>query len=68
MPGNTPTLPLATVPVPEIGSSYDMIVVGGGVIGSAFAATFGKQGKKILLVGMLSTHGPSCANVAKGTI
>ncbi|KAF9282692.1 Squalene epoxidase [Mortierella alpina] len=50
MPGNTPTLPLATVPVPEIGSSYDMIVVGGGVIGSAFAATFGKQGKKILLI------------------
>ncbi|KAF9959666.1 Squalene epoxidase [Mortierella alpina] len=50
MPGNTPTLPLATVPAPKAGSSYDMIVVGGGVIGSAFAATFGKQGKKILLI------------------
>ncbi|CAO3569091.1 unnamed protein product [Mortierella alpina] len=50
MPGNAPTLPLATVPAPKAGSSYDMIVVGGGVIGSAFAATFGKQGKKILLI------------------
>ncbi|KAF9954996.1 Squalene epoxidase [Mortierella alpina] len=50
MPGNTPILPLATVPAPEVGSSYDMIVVGGGVLGSAFAATFGKQGKKILLI------------------
>ena len=65
MPGNTPILPLATVPAPEVGSSYDMIVVGGGVLGSAFAATFGKQGKKILLIGMFPTHGPPIGIVAK---
>ncbi|KAG0200304.1 Squalene epoxidase [Mortierella sp. GBA30] len=50
MPGNTHTLSLAAAPVPKAGSSYDMIVIGAGVLGCAFAATFGKQGKNILLI------------------
>ncbi|KAF9944996.1 Squalene epoxidase, partial [Mortierella alpina] len=50
MPGNVSTRPLATQPVPESGSKYDIIVVGAGVLGSAFAATFGKQGKRVLLL------------------
>lgn len=37
--------------MPESGSKYDIIVVGAGVLGSAFAATFGKQGKRVLLLG-----------------
>ncbi|KAF9565969.1 Squalene epoxidase [Mortierella alpina] len=50
MPGNVSTRPLATLPVPESGSKYDIIVVGAGVLGSAFAFTFGKQGKRVLLL------------------
>ncbi|KAF9095334.1 Squalene epoxidase [Mortierella sp. AD031] len=50
MPGNANTFSIATNPIPKDGSAYDMIVVGGGVLGSAFAATFGKQGKKVLLL------------------
>ncbi|KAG0302573.1 Squalene epoxidase [Dissophora globulifera] len=41
---------LATVPVPDNGSTFDIIVVGAGVLGSAFASTFAKQGKRILLL------------------
>ncbi|KAG0203857.1 Squalene epoxidase [Mortierella sp. GBA30] len=41
---------LATLPVPENESSFDIIVVGAGVLGSAFASTFGKQGKRVLLL------------------
>ncbi|KAG0345107.1 Squalene epoxidase, partial [Podila humilis] len=47
---NTLTRPLATYPVPKERSSYDIIVVGAGVLGSAFASTFGKQGKRVLLL------------------
>ncbi|KAK3827027.1 MAG: squalene epoxidase-domain-containing protein [Linnemannia gamsii] len=50
MPGNIPEYSIATNPVPKDGSDYDMIVVGGGVLGSAFAATFGKQGKRVLMI------------------
>ncbi|GJJ72913.1 squalene monooxygenase [Entomortierella parvispora] len=50
MPGNALSPSLATVPVPAAGSSFDIIVVGAGVLGSAFASTFGKQGKRILLL------------------
>ncbi|KAF9122728.1 Squalene epoxidase [Mortierella sp. 14UC] len=50
MPGNIPAFSIATNPVPKDGSDYDMIVVGGGVLGSAFAATFGKQGKRVLMI------------------
>ncbi|KAG0259434.1 Squalene epoxidase [Mortierella polycephala] len=50
MPGNANTPSLATCPVPDHGSSYEIIVVGGGVLGTAFAATFGKQGKRILMI------------------
>ncbi|OAQ35449.1 SE-domain-containing protein [Linnemannia elongata AG-77] len=50
MPGNIPVFSIATNPIPKDGSDYDMIVVGGGVLGSAFAATFGKQGKRVLMV------------------
>ncbi|KAF9582415.1 Squalene epoxidase [Lunasporangiospora selenospora] len=42
--------PLATSPIPENESKFDVIVIGGGIIGTAFAATFGKQGKKILML------------------
>ncbi|KAF9992169.1 Squalene epoxidase, partial [Entomortierella chlamydospora] len=41
---------LATVPVPDHGSAFDIIVVGAGVLGSAFATTFAKEGKRILLI------------------
>ncbi|KAI1308182.1 Squalene epoxidase [Mortierella claussenii] len=44
------TLPLATVPVPKHGSAFDIIVVGAGVLGSAFATTFAKQNKRVLLL------------------
>lgn len=54
MPGNIPVFSIATNPIPKDGSDYDMIVVGGGVLGSAFAATFGKQGKRVLMVGKIS--------------
>ncbi|KAF8952583.1 Squalene epoxidase [Podila verticillata] len=50
MPGNVLTPSLATHPVPTEGSSFDIIVVGAGVLGSAFASTFGKQGKRVLLL------------------
>ncbi|KAF9585816.1 Squalene epoxidase [Lunasporangiospora selenospora] len=50
MPGNVSTRPLASFPVPTNGASFDIIIVGSGVLGSAFAATFGKQGKRILLL------------------
>ncbi|KAF9976020.1 Squalene epoxidase [Actinomortierella ambigua] len=50
MPGSSLTPSLATSPVPESESRYDIIVVGAGVLGSAFAATFGKQGRRILLI------------------
>ncbi|KAG0016130.1 Squalene epoxidase, partial [Podila clonocystis] len=50
MPGNALTPSLATYPVPKEGSSFDIIVVGAGVLGSAFASTFGKQGKRVLLL------------------
>ncbi|KAG0238864.1 Squalene epoxidase [Actinomortierella wolfii] len=50
MPGQSLTPSLATTPVPESGSHFDVIVVGAGVLGSAFAATFGKQGRRILLI------------------
>ncbi|KAF9113659.1 Squalene epoxidase [Mortierella sp. AM989] len=50
MPGNAIVQSLATVPVPEHGSTFDIIVVGAGVLGSAFATTFAKQGKRILLL------------------
>ncbi|KAG0096239.1 Squalene epoxidase [Podila epicladia] len=50
MPGNALTPSLATYPVPKEGSSFDIIVVGAGVLGSAFATTFGKQGKRVLLL------------------
>ncbi|KFH67517.1 hypothetical protein MVEG_06249 [Podila verticillata NRRL 6337] len=50
MPGNTPQASLATQPVPKNGSAFDIIVIGGGVLGSAFAATFGKQNKRILML------------------
>ncbi|KAG0240980.1 squalene epoxidase-domain-containing protein [Mortierella sp. GBAus27b] len=50
MPGNALTPSLATVPVPENGSTFDIIVVGAGVLGSAFATTFAKQNKRILLL------------------
>ncbi|KAF9199149.1 Squalene epoxidase, partial [Haplosporangium sp. Z 27] len=50
MPGNAIVPSLATVPVPAHGSNFDIIVVGAGVLGSAFAATFAKQGKRILLL------------------
>ncbi|CAG8628796.1 8607_t:CDS:2, partial [Paraglomus occultum] len=32
------------------GQDYDLIVVGAGVVGSAAAAAFGKQGRKVLLI------------------
>lgn len=51
MPGNIPAFSIATNPIPKDGSDYDLIVVGGGVLGSAFAATFGKQGKRVLMLG-----------------
>ncbi|KAF9195087.1 Squalene epoxidase [Haplosporangium sp. Z 11] len=44
------SLPLATLPVPENGSNFDIIVIGAGVLGSAFASAFGKQDKRILLL------------------
>ncbi|KAF9335570.1 Squalene epoxidase [Podila minutissima] len=50
MPGNTPQFSLASQPVPKNGSAFDIIVIGGGVLGSAFAATFGKQNKRILML------------------
>ncbi|KAF9305428.1 Squalene epoxidase [Mortierella antarctica] len=50
MPGNTPQFSLASQPVPKNGSAFDIIVIGGGVLGSAFAATFGKQHKRILML------------------
>ncbi|KAI8605396.1 squalene epoxidase-domain-containing protein [Dissophora ornata] len=50
MPGNALTPSLATAPVPENESKFDIIVVGAGVLGSAFAATFAKQGKQVLLL------------------
>ncbi|KAF9963635.1 Squalene epoxidase [Modicella reniformis] len=50
MPGNALIPSLATVPVPENGSTFDIIVVGAGVLGSAFATTFAKQSKRILLL------------------
>ncbi|KAH7055197.1 squalene epoxidase-domain-containing protein [Linnemannia elongata] len=50
MPGNAVIPSLATEPVPAHGSAFDIIVVGAGVLGSAFATTFGKQGKRILLL------------------
>ncbi|KAF9350446.1 Squalene epoxidase [Mortierella sp. AD094] len=50
MPGNAIVTSLATVPVPDHGSPFDIIVVGAGVLGSAFATTFAKQGKRILLL------------------
>jgi squalene monooxygenase len=56
MPGNAQTLPLATQPVPESGSSFDIIVIGGGVLGSSFATTFGRQGKRVLMLGTVSVN------------
>lgn len=53
MPGNIPAFSIATNPIPKDGSDYDMIVVGGGVLGSAFSATFGKQGKRVLMIGKI---------------
>ncbi|KAF9365251.1 Squalene epoxidase [Mortierella sp. NVP85] len=50
MPGNALIPSLATVPTPESGSTFDIIVVGAGVVGSAFATAFGKQNKRILLL------------------
>ncbi|KAI8596288.1 squalene epoxidase-domain-containing protein [Dissophora ornata] len=50
MPGNALTPSLATYPVPKSGSSFDVIVIGGGVLGASFAATFGKQGKHVLMI------------------
>ncbi|KAF9917981.1 Squalene epoxidase [Linnemannia zychae] len=50
MPGSTPSFSIATNPIPKDGSEYDIIVVGGGILGTAFAATFGKQGKRVLLL------------------
>ncbi|KAK3845035.1 MAG: squalene epoxidase-domain-containing protein [Linnemannia gamsii] len=50
MPGNAIIPSLATEPVPAHGSAFDIIVVGSGVLGSAFATAFGKQGKRILLL------------------
>ncbi|KAF9161424.1 Squalene epoxidase [Actinomortierella ambigua] len=50
MPGSSLTPSLATTPIPESESHFDIIVVGAGVLGSAFAATFGKQGRRILLI------------------
>ncbi|KAI1310214.1 Squalene epoxidase, partial [Mortierella claussenii] len=50
MPGNTLIPPLATVPVPPGGSAFDIIVIGGGVLGTSFAVTFGKQGKQVLMI------------------
>ncbi|KAG0335426.1 Squalene epoxidase [Podila humilis] len=50
MPGSTPHSNLPTHPVPEVGSAFDIIVIGGGVLGTAFATTFGKQDKRILLL------------------
>jgi len=32
--------------------SFDAIIVGAGVLGSALAATLSKQGRKVLLIGM----------------
>ncbi|ORY99791.1 squalene epoxidase-domain-containing protein [Lobosporangium transversale] len=48
MPGNALAPSLASVP--ENGSKFDIIVVGAGVLGSAFATTFAKQNKQILLI------------------
>ncbi|KAG0362059.1 squalene epoxidase-domain-containing protein [Gamsiella multidivaricata] len=50
MPGNTLAPTLATVPIPTAGSSYDIIIIGGGVLGASFTATFGKQGKRVLMI------------------
>ncbi|KAF9916517.1 Squalene epoxidase [Lobosporangium transversale] len=50
MPGNALTPSLATQPKPETGSSFDIIVVGGGVLGTAFSTTFGKQGRRVLMI------------------
>ncbi|KAF9916493.1 Squalene epoxidase [Linnemannia zychae] len=50
MPGNAIIPSLATEPVPVHGSKFDIIVVGAGVLGSVFATTFGKQGKRVLLL------------------
>ncbi|KAG0225916.1 squalene epoxidase-domain-containing protein [Mortierella sp. GBAus27b] len=50
MSGNARASSLATHPVPESGSSFDIIVIGGGVLGASFAATFGKQGKQVLML------------------
>ncbi|KAF9364735.1 Squalene epoxidase, partial [Mortierella sp. NVP85] len=50
MPGNAQTPSLATQPVPESGSSFDIIVIGGGVLGASFTTTFGRQGKRVLML------------------
>lgn len=34
----------------KVDSQYDIIVVGGGICGAAFAYTMGKQGKKVILI------------------
>ncbi|KAF9427295.1 Squalene epoxidase [Podila epigama] len=46
----TPHFSLATHPVPKSGSAFDIIVIGGGVVGSAFSATLGKQNKRVLML------------------
>ncbi|KAG0320558.1 Squalene epoxidase [Dissophora globulifera] len=50
MPGSNIIPVLATCPVPESGSSFDVIVIGGGVLGASFAVTFGKQGQRVLMI------------------
>jgi monoamine oxidase len=40
-------------PFPELEKRYDCIVVGAGIVGAPLAATLGKQGRRVLLIGEL---------------